>query len=1218
MKKSLLYSACLIALFLPVTVAAQSTYGDALNRAKNIHQGNKVRVTIHNNGRLGSVRGDASETYPGEWPIGTGQIQLGNTSQFVMSEVRVFSHIDATTGDSVFKYLTPAIFGEGWDPSVFSSDSLGRFLGFEPLPGYLNLTQKAKNVNRAVAMSNQPFTWPAFWPDKTSDGVDAGWAGKWNGYFGKDQYNADEESYFVVDDYVYKKRLKGLNLPLPIPSEPGRGGLGLKMSIRGLQWANPDAEDVVFWLFRIQNISQRNLDRTVFGENVGASSGALIGGGGGNENSDDAALFYREEGLAVNYDIDNRGAGGYTPVPYVGFAFLESPGNGLDGIDNDGDGIDPTKPGGGTGKVISVGDFAKTYRIGQQIVTINYNNPAYPRTLTTMPMAGVEFKFGGITHKKMPNQMLIEIPRNGVDDNLNGLIDESDGAKVYDPDIKDSVEYFLYIRSDYNKRDYLAIDYFTGSGLNNRMIDERRDDGIDNDGDWDIRFDDVGLDGKVGTGDEGEGDGRPTPGNNDLPGEPNIDRVDVDESDQIGLTSFKFYVYGALTYSNDDQMWAYSNPGFFDFKTTVVADHDYVFSSGYFPLKAGREEFFSVALLFGVDEFDIIRNKRTVQEIYNSNYNFAVAPLQPTLSAVAGDKKVTLYWDEEAEASYDRFLKTYDFEGYKLYKSSWVEFNEDGDITDGYGISRYNVPIAIWDKVDSVFGFFPQTGGTGVQFNLGSETGLEHRYVDTDVQNGVQYFYGLTAYDTGDIEKNIGPSECVIYIARNQAGEISYSQNVVAVTPTAPSAGFESAGFDINPRPVGELKTAGVVGINIIDPAKIRDGDRYEIGFLDPSNDKLDNDKDGVLDDLDLDEFFPTETSGFWLKNVSQASKTDTVYLVDRIGDSIVVRNLYDDRDGDPHTFSKLMNDLGLEVVVRNPMPGVYNNPDEGIFKGVKWGNNVNPADSAYILRFTQYDQGGFKKGTPYPRQYEIRFYNQLVDTSSAIRVPLATGTGSIPLPGRPVNFKVYDKQTGEELKFAFTENANVQPKIAPAGFFSAKDRIIFFEELSDGRTVITNQLLNVSNNDTLFNKIYGRILGEGDNISLYPDNPFYKLSRYEFTVRAESVNNKAAKAAMKNIRVVPNPYVVTAIWEHPSATGTGRGERKVEFTNLPKKCTIRIFTVDGNLVRVLEHDAPASDGSEPWDLRSKDNMEVAYGVYIYHVEAPGVGNHIGRMIVIK
>jgi hypothetical protein len=113
-------------------------------------------------------------------------------------------------------------------------------------------------------MSHEPYTWPATWPDKADDNNDPGWSNHWNGYFGKDQKNADEESFYVMDDYQYKKRIKGLKLPLPIPSEPDRGGLGLKMVVRGLQWSNPDAEDCLFWLYDIKNIGELNLIKTVF------------------------------------------------------------------------------------------------------------------------------------------------------------------------------------------------------------------------------------------------------------------------------------------------------------------------------------------------------------------------------------------------------------------------------------------------------------------------------------------------------------------------------------------------------------------------------------------------------------------------------------------------------------------------------------------------------------------------------------------------------------------------------------------------------------------------------------------------------------------------------------------------------------------------------------------------------------------------------------------
>ena len=46
---------------------------------------------------------------------------------------------------------------------------------------------------------------------------------------------------------------------------------------------------------------------------------------------------------------------------------------------------------------------------------------------------------------------------------------------------------------------------------------------------------------------------------------------------------------------------------------------------------------------------------------------------------------VTLYWDDKAEESFDRYLRVYDFEGYKIYKATDPSFKDAGSITDGLG-----------------------------------------------------------------------------------------------------------------------------------------------------------------------------------------------------------------------------------------------------------------------------------------------------------------------------------------------------------------------------------------------------------------------------------------------------------------------------------------------------------------------------------------------------
>ena len=100
---------------------------------------------------------------------------------------------------------------------------------------------------------------------------------------------------------------------------------------------------------------------------------------------------------------------------------------------------------------------------------------------------------------------------------------------------------------------------------------------------------------------------------------------------------------------------------------------------------------------------------------------------------------------------------------------------------------------------------------------------------------------------------------------------------------------------------------------------------------------------------------------------------------------------------------------------------------------------------------------------------------------------------------------------------------------------------------------------------------------------------------------------------------MVPNPYVVTNVLEQLDLQNPmDRGPRKIYFTNLPKECTISIYTVSGDLVETLEHNSDIENSQEYWDLTTKDNFPFAYGVYLYHVDAPGIGEKLGRFSVIK
>ena len=182
------------------------------------------------------------------------------------------------------------------------------------------------------------------------------------------------------------------------------------------------------------------------------------------------------------------------------------------------------------------------------------------------------------------------------------------------------------------------------------MIDESRSNGIDDDGDWDPEKDDVGVDGVPNTGDFGEGDGMPTAGDQfDIrqPGEPNYEWTDLDESDMVGLTGFSSPPFSGTTIADDQRVFDdFLQPGVFDSaNATQSGDYVFIYSSGPISLPAGESRRFSIALLIGEDYDDLTLNAITSQDIYERNYQFAKPPEKPNVTAVAGDQKVTLYWD---------------------------------------------------------------------------------------------------------------------------------------------------------------------------------------------------------------------------------------------------------------------------------------------------------------------------------------------------------------------------------------------------------------------------------------------------------------------------------------------------------------------------------------------------------------------------------------------
>lgn len=128
----------------------------------------------------------------------------------------------------------------------------------------------------------------------------------------------------------------------------------------------------------------------------------------------------------------------------------------------------------------------------------------------------------------------------------------------------------------------------------------------------------------------------------------------------------------------------------------------------------------------------------------------------------------------------------------------------------------------------------------------------------------------------------------------------------------------------------------------------------------------------------------------------------------------------------------------------------------------------------------------------------------------------------------------------------------------------------------------------------------------------------------------AEYPQNQTSRVESGGLKVVvyPNPYRIDGNYRDQNGGGfEGRGNedlpddrvRRIHFTNLPHKCKIKIFTIDGDLVREINHDyAPNSPRSmhDEWDLITRNTQAAVSGIYYYSVESE-YGNQLGKIVII-
>ncbi|MCC5926788.1 MAG: T9SS type A sorting domain-containing protein [Bacteroidetes bacterium] len=1249
------------------------------DRRKSILDANNLRATYHNYGFAGRASGADELVF--EFPKNTNRWYIYFVSIFMGAEVEN----QGGTGSERFPIVIA--------PNYRTNPQTGDSWSMNPIPGYFN--PESSEIARSDRGPTSPLgsTWPMSWPDKMDDESDPGWAGQWNGFFGKGIFNADQEFFYRAGDDSYTRYINNNATRFrPFQDAPERGGLGLVMDSRILAWTQNLIADVHFNIFEIRNDSPNHYDKVSFmlwtADWVGTPS-------------DDEPFFDQQRSTAFFTDARPTAAPPEFDNTTIGVAavrFLETPGNAQDGIDNDGDAdcyipgspfclddranlfsdlITPlTQQGGGffpdQSTVVNqvVPQFTaesfnpRTLQAGSPIVLIDENNN---RILTRYPSLGPDEEvtvvsqgreirltaagpiFPGSTSPTNPvrEDTLLGRHLNLFDDNFNGLIDENqpnhltlsqfrrDGTlqtravrhinylyegfyeNILSFADRDTIQRGLvvpnsWIRNRMNEEENfrrLVVDYqemltrlyagvinpvtqqpfdfsnyFQNFHTSAPMIDESREDFFDNNANWTAAADDVGRDGVEGTGSRGEGDGFPSSGAfTPFPGESNIDKTDVAETDAIGITSATFRPAGSLNLSGPDiDLWqTHMIPGRFMQTPDASQDTDQFITSSFFPLAPGSTERFAVAITAAqantptnaADIDLVINNLSQAFNAYEANYQFATAPPPPILGAVPGDGRVTLYWDDAAEFVFDRYLERLgqnpnNFEGYKVYRSTDPALLDARTITDGRGNIQFLRPIAQFDRINEFSGNHP-IDINGVEFFLGNNSGLQRYYIDTDVINGRQYYYAVVAYNHGAPGAGIAPSESPINLSINPDGTLIPTVNVKQVTPRTPSAGY------VGPRPPQVVQVAGAstgeVIADIVDSEAAREfaGSTYRVVF-------------GAADSTLTDPSLVAEN--FSLINVTS-------------GRTILSRRASLNGEDSPVV-------QGIRLVLRNPAGA------SKLYQGSwKTQSDVNIAASITANRV----------GEGSDRNYTLVFDAHSTSiTSSEITV----NRGSIRqrVPSVQSNVRVLDADTGEQIPFAILRNLDIPNRNqAFSGYFDGERNRNFSDILyilDDDGSVAYQVELHPHDSDIVFRPM------KGDQVDLLQAAPFTLGDVFEFNVdenaNLESVDTDLARQQLENIRVVPNPYIVTNLTERRPTPVSPQQERQLHFINLPSRATIRIFNVAGHLVQTLEVNNTASNGMKTWNMLTKDNLELSYGVYIYHVEAPGIGEHTGKFAVIK
>lgn len=615
-------------------------------------------------------------------------------------------------------------------------------------------------------------------------------------------------------------------------------------------------------------------------------------------------------------------------------------------------------------------------------------------------------------------------------------------------------------------------------------------------------------------------------------------------------------------------------------------DFVFIVSSGPFSLAPGDTVPSSFAVVMGHNQDELFTNADRVREMAANYFLGYSPPRPPRVFGASRNGHAVITWDgATSENSTDLLTNQMDFEGYRIYRSEDFGKTWGKPITDEKGNLIGYVPIAQYDLDNGIKG-----KDRFSHYYLGDDTGLRHTFVDSNVIKGKEYWYSVTAYDRGDQTENGYAS------LESSRGVTPDEPNLVSVIPADQAQGIEipNRGLYDSIPPLGGVCDSRLE-VEILDEEKLT-GDHYRVTFNDTT--KVIWRSETISHRLAIDTSY---TTTFTLVNTTTGDTLLKDYPIrpEEEADNVPVtegfRLKLHERKG--------VRFMGWTLVHGDTCTFDWHRQTRGNELGPPWMDGWDDfrltvdldGPGIPVLIDDQFGDTWGPENIPLEKVEMITDPQHPVDVSgSTWLIDYAYHGYTLPEPG--AWFQFFGPPGWDLVPGGKGYNPVVEKWPDELSF-----RHYFVTPAGDTLRITGVNIRTQNRPDEI-------PPSDGDQYTVLTYKTFRGAISFEFD--SPVVAEKTTAVQLSRIRVVPNPFIVRAGWERSQFEG------RLQFTHLPPNCDITIYTTAGEQVATLHH--RGFTDYEFWNLQNSNGVNVAFGLYVFVVKAPGGQKYTGKFAIIR